>query len=164
MYHLAALHGNIRLLKRGIEEDVDLLSKQFQCSDLRLVEDCELNDTEYVPPPLLPRLVRAAVHNCTDLLDETVGCEYGTFGLLSRRLPLDQRWLISFGFGHAPLLHYACAGNRLDVVKLLLSMGSNVQAVNAVHRTAEEYTTSRDILELLRPVRTSTDRTDHRKD
>lgn len=151
MYHLAALHGNVRLLKRGIEEDADLLSKHFQCSDLCLVEDCELDDTEYVPPPLLPRLVRAALHNCNDLLDETVGCDYGTFGLLSRQLPLDQRWLISFGFGHAPLLHYACAGNRLDAVKLLLSMGSDVQAVNAVHRRAEEYTTSGAILELLRP-------------
>jgi len=151
MYHLAALHGNMRLLKEGIEKDADLLSKHFQCSDLCLVEDCELDDTEYVPPPLLPRLVRAALHNCNDLLDETVGCDYGTFGLLSRQLPLDQRWLISFGFGHAPLLHYACAGNRLDAVKLLLSMGSDVRAVNAVHRRAEEYTTSRDILELLRP-------------
>lgn len=57
MYHLASLHGNIRLLKRGIEQDADLLSKHFQCSDLCLVEDFELDDMEYVPPPLLPRLV-----------------------------------------------------------------------------------------------------------
>jgi len=149
MYHLAALHGNIKLLKRGIDEDPEILSKQFQYSDVCLVEEFELSD-EYAPPPVLPQLVRAAVNNC-NLLDATVSCDYVMFGLLSRQLPLDQRWLISFGFKYAPLLHYACAGNQLDAVKLLLSRGSDMQAINAVHRKAEDYTTSREILELLRP-------------
>jgi hypothetical protein len=65
------------------------------------------------------------------------------------RMTLEQRWLLKYGFSDSTLLHYACAGDQLEVVDLLLGYGAAKDAMNVAGRYPEYYTFDDGIQNLL---------------
>lgn len=128
--HLDAFNGNIGKIERAISRNENIVNQYFAYSEASLLTDEEQRNEHYIPPPALPKLIRLTLKKPV------------------QTMTLDQRWLLSNAFADSTLLHYACAGDQLEVVKLLLQSGADWTLVNASNKTADTYTQSDAIREL----------------
>eukprot|EP01034_Spumella_vulgaris_P021430 gene21430-27460_t len=64
-------------------------------------------------------------------------------------MSLDQRWLLTHSFARCSLLHYACAGDQLIVVRFLIEQGADRNITNLANREPDYYTMDERIREYL---------------
>ena len=129
-YHLDAFHGKIGVIQKAISRDKYVVNQYFNYSTSPLLTEAEISNSHYIPPPPLPKLIKLT-------LKKTVAT-----------MTLDQKWLLMYSFADSTLLHYACAGDQYEVVKLLLESGADWRMANAVNKTADAYTIQESIREL----------------
>lgn len=130
--HIACLKGDFLRVSDLLTKNPSLLNQTYNFSDKPLLSEAEDNDATYLPPPQIPKTIKAALN----VIDPS-------------RMTRDQRWLIQNSFGRSSLLHYACAGDRIEVVKYLLDLGIDVSLTNDSKKPAEFYTISDEIKELI---------------
>jgi hypothetical protein len=145
--HLACLKGNLLRVIELLSQDKSLLNQKIIFSEFSdrypaLLTQEEEEDETYLPPPQIPKTIRAALHAFAD------SSSYSSSSS-SYRLNHDQRWLIQNSFNGSTLLHFACAGDGLEIVKYLVAEGADLNLVNEVHRPAEFYTMNDEIKELI---------------
>jgi hypothetical protein len=137
-----AYSGDINRLSAALSTNPTLVNQLYEFWDESLtVSDEESNNARtksYIPPPLVPDRVRSAL----SVRDVT-------------KMTLDQRWLIKFGFMRSTLLHYACAGDQLDTVKLLVSLGASKEIQNGAGRFPEYYAMNDSVLRLIWSTRSA---------
>lgn len=130
--HIACLKGNFLRVSDVISLDKSVLNRKFDFCDYDLLSVDEQDDSTYLPPPQIPKTIRAAL--------QTVDVS---------RMNRDQRWLIHNSFRQSSLLHYACAGDQVEIVKYLLMEGADANVVNEALRPPEFYAMNDEIRELL---------------
>lgn len=132
--HILAYEGRFEELKAAIQENPYIVDEAYNYNgNTPLLSRQEENDELFIPPPLVPKNVRAAL---------AIGDV--------RRMSREDRWVLAKGFDESSLLHYACAGNRLQIVKYLIEhAGADRHAVNINQKPAEYYTDSDAILEYI---------------
>jgi hypothetical protein len=131
---ILAYEGRFDELKAAIQENPYIVEEAYNYNgNTPLLSRQEESDELFIPPPLVPKNVRAAL---------AIGDV--------RRMSREDRWVLSKGFDESSLLHYACAGNRLQIVKYLIEhAGADRHAVNINQKPAEYYTDSDAILEYI---------------
>ena len=108
-----------------------------------LLED-EEQERGFVAPPSTPSLIREALslakrHLFLDVGDSTLP-----------KLLDSQKWLLTNAFAKGTLLHYACAGDQLEVVNYLLQVAKNSSTmVNNAGHSAEYYSENDSIKEAI---------------
>lgn len=131
--HLLAFRGEVEAVKQAILADGSLIDKKFCYQEESLLTAQEQNNEYYIPPPLMANFIKNALT------------------LEVKKMSLDQRWHLSNSFADSTLLHYACAGDRLGVVKLLLQFGADSTKVNAGNKKPDYYTSNPNIRDSLLP-------------
>lgn len=132
--HILAFDGNLAELKEIIAQFPEVVQETFEYNGIvPLLSRQEISNTSYIPPPLVPRNVRAAL----------------TKGDV-KKMTLDDRYVLAQGFHASSLLHYACAGNQLAVVRYLIEVaGADRHIMNGNLKPAEYYTDNDSILEYI---------------
>ena len=135
--HIIAYKGDVSKLKdlitNQLDGDTSFLHHLYDYTPGKSLLTKEEEDDEfYIPPPQLPKLIRAAlkIQNVNNMTR-------------------DQRWLLQHAFQQSSLLHYACAADHYDMVSFLIDNGHDVNLLNAAGKPSEYYTQSDDIRELL---------------
>ena len=94
----------------------------------------EEEERGFVPPPSIPTLIREAL----SLAKRHLFLEVDDSAL--PQLLDSQKWLLKNAFSKGTLLHYACAGDQLEVVNYLLRVARNSSTmVNTAGHSAEFY-------------------------
>lgn len=122
--NIAALRGDLATLKLHLSQRPGLLNHVFPTylSAGPLLTPEEEEDKHYHPPPIFPRSLK------------------GALSLEAKDMSRDQKWLIDHGFAGSTLLHYACAGDQLEIVHYLLEQGIDKTITNQCKKVAEFYT------------------------
>jgi hypothetical protein len=133
--NIAALRGELDSLRIYLEKHAELVNHQFPhfSKDGPLLTEEEEEDKLYQPPPQFPRAIKAAL---------MVPLRY--------QMTRDQRWLVDHCFGGSTLLHYACAGDQVDVVRYLIEVKNADRTIlNNMRKLPEFYTSDERIKQLL---------------
>ena len=108
-----------------------------------LLED-EEQERGFVAPPSTPSLIREAL----SLAKRHLFLDVGDSAL--PQLLDSQKWLLKNAFAKGTLLHYACAGDQLEVVNYLLQVAKNSSTmVNNAGHSAEYYSENDSIKEAI---------------
>ena len=96
--------------------------------------EAEVEERGFVPPPSIPSLIREAL----SLAKRHLFLEVDDSAL--PQLLESQKWLLKNAFSKGTLLHYACAGDQLEVVNYLLQVARNSSTmINTAGHSAEYY-------------------------
>eukprot|EP01040_Poterioochromonas_malhamensis_P014587 gene14587-16162_t len=132
--HIACFKGNFLRITDLISKDPSLVNRVYNLNDGPLLSSGEADDPSYLPPHQVPKTIRAAVASAVNNL---------------QAINRDQKWLIDNSFQHSSLLHFACVSDQREVVLYLLDQNIDVNLRNDAQKTAEFYTISDEIKELI---------------
>jgi hypothetical protein len=133
--HLACFKGEFLRVSDLLATNPFLLNQTYNFSEQSLLSNAEEQDNSYLPPLSTPKTIRAAL----SVFDIT-------------KMNRDQRWLIHNYFSGCSLLHYACAGDKLEIVRFLLDQQEgtiDVDVTNDEGKLSEFYTFNDEIKELI---------------